>query len=196
MATQEQRRQATRGKLLATAKALVHRDGMSEVTTRAILQTAGISRGAMYHHFSSLDDLLAAVYEDEASAAIARSVARHTPSDSPIENLLGTCEAWLNEMTDPSVARILAIDGPATLGVERCRQIEEQYSLEQMLPWVTAAADQKAIDIDSPQLVVRVLNAALTESALAIVQAKNKRSANSAAIKLIRQIVQGLRVSP
>lgn len=195
MATQEQRRLATRATLLATAKTLVHRDGMPQVTTRAILEEAGVSRGAMYHHFASLDDLLAAVYEDEASGAIARSMQRHMLTKSPLNNLLGTCEAWLAEMADPTVAQILAIDGPATLGIERCRKIEEAHSLEQMLAWVNAAVEQKEIEVSSAYLVVRVLNAALTEAAFSIVQAKNKRKAKNAAVQLIRQIVEGLRVS-
>ena len=162
-------------------------------TTRAILEVAEISRGAMYHHFASVEDLIAAVYEQEAAGAIQRAVQRHPPTDSPIEEMLETCLAWLDELSDPDVARILAVDGPAALGWERCREIEERHSLAQMCAWLDAASHAGEINIVSSDLVARILNATLTEAALSIVRSRKKRRARADAEATFRQVVKGLR---
>jgi AcrR family transcriptional regulator len=171
----------------------LRREGVAGTTTRAILSEAGISRGAMYHHFASLEDLIAAVYEDEAAGAIERAVARRKPNDSPIEDLLATCLAWLDELSDPGVARVLAVDGPAALGWERCRDIEAAYSLAQMRAWLEAATRAGEIEIVSADLVARILNASLTEAALSIVRSRKKRRARADAEVTLRQLVSGLR---
>ncbi|HIM03079.1 MAG TPA: TetR/AcrR family transcriptional regulator [Myxococcales bacterium] len=64
---------------------------------RNLTEEAGIRRGALYHHFASLVDLIAAVFQAEAAGAIERARARRTPIDSPIEDLLLTCLAWRGE---------------------------------------------------------------------------------------------------
>ncbi len=194
MATQDQRRQATRATLIEAARELIRRDGITTTTTRAILDAAKVSRGAMYHHFASLEDLIAAVYEQEAAAAITRAVKNHPPSGSPIEDLLGTSLAWLDELTDPDVAQILAVDGPTALGWERCRDIEAEYSLAQMSAWLEAASHAGEIEIASAELVARILNASLVELALSIMRSKKKKNARAEATATFQQLVNGLRV--
>jgi len=193
MATQDQRRQATRASLVEAARTLMRCDGVTGTTTRAILEAAQVSRGAMYHHFTSLEDLIAAVYEDEAQSAIKRAVRHHPPGDSPIGDLLGVCLAWLDELAKPQVARILAVEGPSALGWQRCRDIEAKHSLVPMIAWLDAASRKGEIDIASSDLVARILNAALTEAALSIIHSPKKKLARSEAVNTFQQIVNGLR---
>lgn len=195
MATQEQRRQATRENLLNTARELIQTQGIAGTTTQAILDAANISRGALYHHFASLEDLIAAVYEDEAKGAIERAVEKHIPCHSPMDDLLGTCLAWLDELADENVSRILIIDGPVAVGWERCRKIEEGYSLVQMCAWLKQASDAGDIEIASVGLVARVLNATLSEAALSIVSSPDKSQAREIAESTFRQILAGLRAA-
>ena len=65
MATQAERREATRALLLDASRKLFLERGSAATTTRDILDAAGVSRGAMYHHFASRDELLSVVYEAE-----------------------------------------------------------------------------------------------------------------------------------
>lgn len=193
MATQEQRRKTTRTNILKTARELLQSNGIAGTTTRTILDASNISRGALYHHFASLEDLIAAVYEDETKSVIQRAVKKHIPCNSPMENLLGTSLAWLDELADENVAKILIIDGPVAVGWERCRKIEEAYSLAQMCAWLKQASDEGDIEIASVDLVARVLNAALSEAALSIVRSQDKNQARATAEKTFRQILAGLR---
>ncbi len=193
MATQDQRRQATRANLIEAARTLMRDDGIAGTNTRAILELANVSRGAMYHHFASLEDLIAAVYEGEAQGAIKRAVSLHIPTGSPIDDLLGTCLAWLDELANPQVARILAVEGPTALGWERCRDIEAKHSLAPMIAWLNGASQKGEIKIASSSLVARILNAALTEAALSIIHSAKKASARTDAVTTFTQLVNGLR---
>ena len=59
--TQEERSAETRSKLIGAAISLIGKRGYANLTTPEIAAAAGVSRGALQHHFSSRYDLIAAV---------------------------------------------------------------------------------------------------------------------------------------
>lgn len=195
MATQEERNRATRSLIVAAARTLFLRDGVDATSTEAILTEAGISRGALYHHFASKRDVFAAVYELEAADAIQRAVASAKPADSAIETLIRTCLAWLREARKPHVARLLLQDGPALLGIQECREIEARHSLGRTMAGIEAAQDEEEVKVASVELTARVLNATLGE--LAVVLASDRSRATLAdADAIVRHIIESLRPMP
>ena len=192
MATQEERHRATRSLIVTTAHTLFVRNGADATSTEAILAEAGISRGALYHHFASKQDVVAAVYELEAAGAVERASARVEPTGSPMETLLRTCLAWLREARKPGVGRLLLQDGPAVLGIQRCREIEARHSLGRMMSGIEAARDAGEMEVASVELTARVLNATLGE--LAVVLSDDRRRKTLAeADAIVRHMVEGLR---
>ena len=95
MATQTERREATRDALVKAGRAHFARAGYEATHTNEILAAAGVSRGAMYHHFPSKQALFEAVFVAESKAAIAGASAAASHTGSPLENLLSACLAWL-----------------------------------------------------------------------------------------------------
>jgi AcrR family transcriptional regulator len=61
--TQAERRAATRSELLNAAEGLIADRGFAAASLDAIAETAGVSKGALYHHFESKDDLLLSLLE-------------------------------------------------------------------------------------------------------------------------------------
>ena len=73
--TQAERRAATRAELLAAAEQRIAERGFSDASLADIAGAAGVSKGAIYHHFQSKDELLLALLEqrfEERIAAVAR----------------------------------------------------------------------------------------------------------------------------
>lgn len=191
MATQQQRRDATRGRLVEAAHAEFVRTGYDATTTEAVLERAGVSRGALYHHFPTKQELFAAVFEQVSREAVERAVARSRRHRSPLETLIGGCLAWLAVAREPAVAAILLDQGPQVLGWVRAREIEGRYSLALMKSGVEAAVDAGEIDVASVDLTAALLNALVAETALSTLHAGGTLGPRVVA-KSVRQFVGGL----
>lgn len=63
MATQAERRESTRARLLEAAMDSLLEHGYSGFTTTEVVKRSGCSRGALFDHFPGKDDLLAATIE-------------------------------------------------------------------------------------------------------------------------------------
>jgi AcrR family transcriptional regulator len=61
--TQRERRAETRGRLLAATQAALVERGYAGATTTEICRRAGVSQGALFNHFASKGELLAATAE-------------------------------------------------------------------------------------------------------------------------------------
>ena len=77
--TQAERRAQTRHALLAATIETLVDDGFAGVTTRAVAGRAGVSIGALQHHFRSRSDLLAAAIE-HLSEQLAREFVAQAPT--------------------------------------------------------------------------------------------------------------------
>lgn len=85
MGRQEERREETRGRLLAAAEACFRSAGYEATTLEAILAEAGLARGTLYYHFDSKEALAAALSRRSLAEANARALAR--ASGSPLERV-------------------------------------------------------------------------------------------------------------
>lgn len=86
---QAEKSQLMRGRLLDAAERMLVSDGFAQLTTEGIAKAAGVSRGAMTHHFKSRLDLLEAVAQHitqkraaEVDTLVAE-LATMTSADSP-----------------------------------------------------------------------------------------------------------------
>jgi AcrR family transcriptional regulator len=188
MATQAERRAATRSRLLDAAETLFVDRGYEGTSTQQILAAAGVSRGGLYHHFANKRELFEAVFSRVSDAALARA-ARGVEGSSPLEGLIAGCLAWLREARRPEVAAILLDQGPAVLGWKRARDLEAQTSLGLMMRGLTRAVAAGELSVPSLPLAARLLNAALAEAALSALHEGADATATEATI---RQWIGGL----
>jgi AcrR family transcriptional regulator len=115
MPTQSERREATRAALLGAAERLFVRDGYDRTSTQAILLAAGLSRGALYHHFDSKEDLFAAVFEAVSARSVQRSARRAGDGGSYVDRLGEACASWLDEESRASIGHSSHAVGPRRL---------------------------------------------------------------------------------
>jgi AcrR family transcriptional regulator len=114
--TQAQRSGQTRAALIAAARRLFAERGYAEVGTEEIVREAGVTRGALYHHFDGKRELMRAVYEqleEELSRQFAESV---TPGAEPLQVLREGAETFLDQCLEREVQQIALLDAPAVLG--------------------------------------------------------------------------------
>jgi AcrR family transcriptional regulator len=184
--------EATRRRLVETATRLFAERGYEDTPVELVLAEAGVSRGALYHHFASKEALFeAALDATQAGVAVAvRNAARHAAD--PLGALRAGCAAWLALARDPVVRRIVLLDAPGVVGWQRWREIDLRHSLGAVRASLRAMAGEGRL---SPQLVdvhAHVLLAALTEVALLIAQADDVEHATARAEAVVAQLLDGL----
>src|SRR3977135_3561403 len=129
MSSRAQQSEATRRKLLRVGRDLFARRGYSDVPTEEIVRRAGVTRGALYHHFRDKRDLFAAVVE-QLEQEISELIAQEALVESdPWEQQRAAIGAYLDVCLEPAVQRILLTDAPSVLGLTAWREIEDRYGL-------------------------------------------------------------------
>src|SRR6201993_4122449 len=145
--TQAERAAETREALIAAARPLFAEHGFSDVALETIVRAAGVTRGALYHHFADKTELFAAVFEQvegEMAARMAEAVAAARETD-PVEVMrLGT-RFWLDACADPEVQRIVLMDAPVVLGWERWSEIGQRYNIGLVRGLITDAIESGSI---------------------------------------------------
>jgi AcrR family transcriptional regulator len=127
--TQGERRAATRAALVAAGRELFARDGFDATAAEAIVARAGVTRGALYHHFADKRDLFRAVHEQLEAEMVAFVGERLAGATDPFALLVAGLDAFLERCADPEFARIALDEAPAVLGWREWREVDMRYGL-------------------------------------------------------------------
>lgn len=178
-----ERTEATRADLVAAAKKLFVEKGYGETSTPEIAASAGVTRGALYHHFVDKRALFHAVVEREA-AAIAEEIEKATPDTlGPREALLTGGLAFFNAMAVSGRTRLLLLDGPAILGRETMDH--GTRTLREGIAMAMRSGAMKKLPLDA---VTALLSAAFDRAALAIEAGASARDY----LKSLEALIDGL----
>jgi AcrR family transcriptional regulator len=171
------RGEATRGQLIAVARRMFADRGYEDTSIEAVLREAGVSRGSLYHHFASKEALFEAVAEDVETTVGEQTIAATAGADGPVAALRAGFLAWVRLAGDPVVQRILLIDGPAVLGWERWRAMEERHAFGAIRLVLQAAAPQAQLRPEMVDTLAHVLLASVNEVALLVARSDNPQAA-------------------
>jgi AcrR family transcriptional regulator len=162
-----ERAAATRDHLLEVGTRLFADRGYEGTSIEAVLQAAGVSRGALYHHFSSKEALFEAAYV-AAQARVAREVIEEAMrAGSALETIRAGTRAWLYRVRDPIVRQITLIDAPAVLGWEKWREIDEQHFLGTIKEGIRGAGGE-SLSAERVDFLAHMLLGMLVEAAMVI----------------------------
>jgi AcrR family transcriptional regulator len=164
--TQADRRAATRGALLAAARELFAERGFAGAGREEIVERAGVTRGALYHHFASKEALFQAVFEqveDQLTAEVAAAALAGGPD--PMAQLRAGALAFLDAAGRPDVRRIVLLDAPSVLPVPVRRQLSERHGLGLVRESLRAVMAAGLIAEQPLEPLAHVLLAALHEAA-------------------------------
>ena len=116
--------------------------GYGAVGTEEIVARAGVTRGALYHHFRDKRDLFRAVFERLEEGLVASIASQMAGVEDPWEVLVTGMRAALDAATEPAVIRISLLDAPAVLGWREWRDIEARHGLGLVAAGLRNAMDQ------------------------------------------------------
>ena len=179
MPTQAERSEATRGRLIATARRLFAERGFAATSTEEILSEAGVSRGALYHHFSNKTDLFQATFEaveDELTVKLLETATAGGETD-PIKILELGFNAFLDQCDNPEVQRIVMLDAPTVLGWDTWHELDERYAFGTIKGVLAVAADAGRIDPEAVDPLTHLLVGAVMQAGMVVARADDPAAA-------------------
>src|SRR5918998_6036932 len=129
--TQAQRRATTRRALLDAARSLFAERGYHGTAAEEIVRRAGLTRGALYHHFEDKKDLFRAVV-DEMEGEIDEEIEEAEREQSGLpEAVMAGYRAFIDAVLDPEMRRTFFLDEPSVLGWE-WHQIDARHAVSKI----------------------------------------------------------------
>ncbi|QIC66619.1 TetR/AcrR family transcriptional regulator [Acinetobacter schindleri] len=116
MSVRELKMAETRKKLIQVARRAFGEYGYAETSMDKLTAEAGLTRGALYHHFGDKKGLFAAVV-DQIDSEMASSAQQHLEQPDDLwEGLMLEGQTYIQNALNPEFQRIVLRDGPAVLG--------------------------------------------------------------------------------
>lgn len=186
--------QETRDALVEAARELFAQRGYHDVGVRDLTARAGVTRGALAHHFGDKEGLFVAVFEAVEHDLIAE-IAEHAQSQGGLDHwaqFRSGLRFYLQAATRPDVQRITLIDGPAVLGWLRWRRMEEALSLASLCEVLRAAMDQGVIRRRPVEPLAHLIHGSVMEAALMTAHSENPEIRSKEAGEALDDLLQGL----
>jgi AcrR family transcriptional regulator len=191
--TQAERTEATTAALVDAARDLFARDGYDATSLDAVAARAGVTKGAVYHHFDGKRQLFEAVFSREVERLGTPLAAAYTRKKDPWDAFQAGCRAFLDECLDPGLQRIVLLDASAAIGWEGIRRLEAPL-LELMELAIARAADAGRIAQRPPGPLAHFLFGAICEMAMIVARASDQKAAQRQAVAEIGRVLDGLAI--
>ena len=169
--SQAERRSATRRALLDAGRELFAERGFAGAGQEDIVERAGVTRGALAHHFATKKGLFRAVVESVEIELTGNIAAAAMRGDDPMAHLRLGCLAFLDAALDPAVRRIVLLDAPAVLGWQEWREIDATYGLGLVSEVLEHCMEAGVLSARPVQPLAHILLAALNEAAMLVANA-------------------------
>jgi AcrR family transcriptional regulator len=186
---------ATRAALVTAARDLFGEQGFADTSIDEIVTRAGVTKGALYHHFDGKEDLFKAVFEVVQREVSDKAVAEFLGRDS-WEALVTGCSLWIDAHLDPSVRRIVLQDARAVLAWDDVRAIENRFGAVALRGALRKAMHAGVLESQPLRPMALLLLGALSEGCLYIAEADDPRAARTEIGSLIVEIFSAFRVAP
>jgi AcrR family transcriptional regulator len=192
--TQDERSASTRAALVTAARRLFAERGYADVGTEEIVQEAGLTRGALYHHFADKTELFAATFEAvevETNERIADAVFASRTED-PLVAMKAGAGAFFDVCAEPRMARIMLLDAPAVLGWQRWSAISNEHNVGLVHALLENAIAAGRIPVQPVRPLAHTLIGALREAALFLVRADDHATARAEVGAVMDRLIAGL----
>lgn len=163
------------------------RDGFASVTTTGLCRAAGVTRGALYHHFVNMNALMAVVYERCESHLVDRVERALGRLENPRDRLLALGPTVLDVLAeDPTVQRIVFVEGPSALEWSQWRALDAGRSVR-LISEILDELNQRGelVDDVDPRRTAQLILGAINEAGMYTAAAESKSAAMATQVQLL-----------
>ena len=188
--------EATRRALLDSARSLFGEKGYAATSVDEVVKHAGVTKGALYHHFKDKDQLFRAVVEEvkgEVTQAAASSYFGALEGADPLQTVHQTCVAVIDAHLDPAVQRITILDARSVFDSSVRRELDARYEVALLRGAFRSAMRSGLVDRQPIITLAHVVAGALTEGCALIAEADDKETARAEVVEVISRLLDGLR---
>lgn len=186
---------ATRQALVDAARGLFGSQGYADTSLEQIVLAAGVTKGALYHHFRGKEPLFRAVFES-VKHELSRVVAAAQWQRDPWTALLDGCRTFIEAHTDRGVQRIVLLDARAVLSWEAWHEVDSQYGTVILRSALRRVVNHGLVEPLPLNSLAAILSGSLTEACMLVANSADPAAARREAIDIVERLLEGLRVSP
>ncbi|MFD0676375.1 MULTISPECIES: TetR/AcrR family transcriptional regulator [unclassified Paenibacillus] len=183
----------TINKIIDVARSYFTKHGYADSTLEDIANEAELTRGSIYHHFRNKKGLFHVVLESVQKEVAERIETEAAKSDDVWEQLLLGCRAFVAAAVEPQNKRVMLIDGPAVLGWETWRIMDEHNSMRLLRGQLQIMEQQGCLKPVSIDAMTHCLSGSLNESALWITQMPDYQQSLEATMRVISHMLTGFK---
>jgi AcrR family transcriptional regulator len=184
--------EATRSALVAAARDLFGQRGYSATSIEEIVARAGVTKGALYHHFDDKESLFKAVFEQVEREVSDQAVVEFLQRDS-WGALVAGCRLWIDAHLDPAVRQIVLTDARGVLGWDAARAVETRFSAVALRGALRKAMHAGVLERRPLRPLALMLTGALGEACLYVAEAADQDLARAEVAALVADLLAGLR---
>lgn len=183
----------TRAKLIAAGRRAFGTVGYADASMDDFTAGAGLTRGALYHHFGDKKGLLQAVLQQIDAEMTLRLNRISADAPSRWQGFVEECVAYIEMALEPEIQRIMFRDGPAVLG-----DVSQWPTNNGCIAALSRSIEQLKADgvmagIDT-EAAARLINGASSHAALWIAKSENPEETSKRAVDGFRTLLEGLRI--
>ncbi|MER8647840.1 TetR/AcrR family transcriptional regulator [Mesorhizobium sp. M0586] len=182
----------TRAKLITAARHAFGTIGYADASMDDFTASAGLTRGALYHHFGDKKGLLQAVIAeiDGEMAVRIHEIASRAPSRW--QRFVDECTTYIEMALEPEIQRIMFRDGPAVLG-DPAQWPNANACVGSMTDHLTALQQEGVVvpGVD-PETAARLINGASSQAAQRIANSNDPEATSKTVVAAFQQLLEGL----
>ena len=176
---QQQRALATRTALLDAACEKFTHDGFSKTSLDSIVKTAGVTKGALFHHFRDKADLFREVWlgleqeMNETANKAAEKANREYGKENVYAGFIAGCRVYFEFAERPDYRRIVMMDGAAVIGEYEWRRVDASMGMETIGGGLANLYDHGAIRTPPTKALVIMIQGAVNGAGFAIARGED-----------------------
>jgi len=183
----------TTNNIIKITKELFAEKGYANTALEEVVSIAGVTRGALYHHFNSKKGLFEAVLEEVLSGMYVQIMKATRSHKDPWDKLLISSRTFLKASTHPVAKQIVIIDAPAVLCMDGLRRIDENYSISAIKSVLLELKESYSISSINIEALVEAIYGATQQCAVWIAAATDSKKALSAANSTMELLYSSLK---